>query len=83
MKIAKDLRGKLQASPEAEVNLIIRVKDDPAAQADRLSQAGLKVRHIFRLTRALAITGRAKDCLALAAEPWVEAIEEDRKVKAL
>lgn len=83
MKIQENLREKLRASPETEVNLIIKVKDDPAAIASYLTKAGLEVRHILRLTQAIAITGQAKACLALADEPWVESIEEDRKVKAL
>lgn len=83
MKIHETLREKLRASPETKVNLIVKVKNDPNALASLLKKAGLEVRHIFRLTQAIAITGQAKSCLALADEPWVESIEEDRQVKAL
>jgi len=77
----KELEEKLKT--EAEVHLIVRTKDDPKRYVGRLEEMGVKVRRTFALIRALAITGKGMDCLALAEEPWVESIEEDKEVRAL
>ena len=78
-----DLMGKLKADPEAEVNLIVRLKGEMGDGLRRLSTMGLRVRHRFRLTKTVAVTGRAADCLALSDEPWVESIEEDKPVTTM
>ncbi len=74
---------KLKANPEAEVHLIVRLKRDAGHDLSRLSAMGLRVRHRFRLTRTIAVTGRAADCLDLIDEPWVESVEEDKPVTTM
>lgn len=83
MRVEAQLLEKLKADPEAEFNLIIGVKEDPAESASRLSAMGVEVRRIFSLTKTVAIRGKAAACLALANEPWVKSIEEDKKVHTM
>ncbi len=83
MDAETDLIEKLKANPEAEVHLVVRLKRGTGDNLRRLSNMGLRVRHRFRLTRTVAVTGRAADCLALQDEPWVESIEEDKPVTTM
>jgi hypothetical protein len=83
MGVETDLIEKLKADPDAEVHLIVRLKVDTGDSLRRLSTMGLRVRHRFRLTRTVAVTGRAADGLALSTEPWVESIEEDKPVTTM
>lgn len=79
-KIESVFRSKLQEQPQQTVRLIVRVKGDLTPATARLAESGATVLRSFRLINAVAISCSAQTALALAEEPWVEAIEEDRQV---
>lgn len=81
--VNRELEKKLQANPQASVDLIVRTTDKPADHVEQVRAMGLNVRRQFTLLRAMAITGAAADCLRLADEPWVESIEEDQIVHTM
>lgn len=82
-EIDAKLSSRLKSDPDAVVQLIVRATDDPAAVADRARALGIKVRRQYRLTRSLAIAGKASLCLRLLDEPGVTSIEEDREVHTM
>jgi len=79
-KIEPSLRAKLQTLLPGEVRLIIRVDGDVPRAATRLMEQGVTVLRSFHLIPALAIRCSAEQALALLEEPWVQAVEEDRRV---
>lgn len=79
-KIAAELKSRLQANPDAKVNLIVRVADSPESHINDVTVRGLTVRHTYNLIAAMAVQGKASDCLTLANQAWVIAIEEDKPV---
>jgi hypothetical protein len=81
--ISQDLKNKLLQNPKATVRLIVRLKDDPSSRVAAVQSHGLTVRHTYSLISAIAIEGSASASLALAGEPWVVSIEEDRAVHTL
>lgn len=82
-KLGSDLRARLQADPDATVGLIVRVSGDLEHRAEELARRGLAVQRRLRLIAALAVRATGRQALALAGEPWVLKIEEDRQVRAL
>lgn len=82
-KLSSELRTRLQAQPEAEVALIVRVSGDLDRRAEALARRGLTVSRRLRLIAALALRTTGAQALALAAEPWVLRVEVDREVRAL
>ena len=82
-RMSRELKRKLQADPQASVDLIVRTAGDPAEHVERVRAMGLDVRRQFTLLNAIAITGTAADCLRLAKEPWVESVEEDQIVHTM
>lgn len=81
--IASDLKAKLQRNPTQSVNLIVRLTDAPDAHLTDVQSRGLTIRHTYTLISAIAIQGLASACLALADEPWVLSIEEDKVVHTM
>ncbi len=81
--ISPDLRSKIARDPGAQLNLIVRVKDDPTAHLDDLKRSGFTVKRTFTLTPSVAIQGTASAAQDLALQPWVDAIEEDKPVHTL
>lgn len=81
--ISPDLKSRLQRNPQALVRLIIRLKDDPQSHVPAMQARGLTVRHTYSLTSSVAIEGSASASLALANEPWVVSVEEDKPVHTL
>lgn len=82
-RIASELKTKLKRDPRALVNLIVRLKDAPDARVAELKARGLVVRRTFTLISAIAVQGPAATLLALATEPWVLSIEEDKTVHTM
>lgn len=82
-KISPELKRQLQTSPDARVHLILRLADVPADVASRLERRGLKVRRQFRLIKAVAVSGKGRDCLTLLNEPWISRIEADHEVHTM
>ena len=81
--ISPDLKSKLQKSPAATVRLIVRLADDPSSRVAAVQAHGLIVRHTYSLISAVAVEGAASASLALAEEPWVVSIEEDKAVHTM
>ena len=81
--IAPELKSKLERDPNAVVNLIVRLHDDPAAHLADVQARGLQVRHTYTLISAVAVQGKASACLPLAALSWVLSIEEDKSVHTM
>lgn len=62
------------------MRLIVRVAGDLAQAQTRLAELNVPVLRSLRLINAVAVSCPAETALALLQEPWVEAIEEDRRV---
>lgn len=82
-KLDPQLRARLLARPDAPAALIVRVSGDLEQRADQVARRGLAVERRLRLIGGLALRATGRQALALAAEPWVLRIEEDREVRAL
>jgi hypothetical protein len=82
-KIPESFQSALKKNPSAVFRLIARVKDDPDAHVESLKARGFIVHRTFALISALAIEGAASSALALADEPWVLSIEEDKLVHTM
>ena len=80
-KIAPSLASRLSAAGQEPLDLLVRTRDAPEDCAPRAEALGFRVRHRFRLTRTLALTGPATAVPHLAAEPWVERIEPDEEMR--
>ena len=78
-----ELAAKIERAPNAPVDLIVRLKDDPSAHLNELESLGWTVRRTFSLTPSVAIQGPASASLALAKKTWVLAIEEDKPVHTM
>ena len=78
-----DLKSKWQRDPDATVRLIVRVTDNPSAHVAQVEAHGLVVRYTYSLISALAVQGAAAAALALANEPWIISIEEDKPVRTM
>ncbi len=81
--IPQSLKDKLQQDPNAPVDLIVRLTDDPSNHLHDLQSLGWTVKRTFSLTPSVAIHGSVSACQALAAAPWVVSIEEDRPVHTM
>ncbi len=81
--LSQELKARLQENPGAMVRLIVRLKDDPAARVADVHALGLTVRHTYTLISAIATEGTAAASLVLAAESWVDSIEEDKQVHTM
>lgn len=78
--MSPSLSARLQQDPQAIVKLIVRLREDPSSKEATVQALGLSVRHILALTSSVAVEGPASAALALAREPWVISLEEDRPV---
>ncbi|MBI4787699.1 MAG: hypothetical protein HY782_11700 [Chloroflexi bacterium] len=83
VSLPPELAAKVEHAPNAPVDLIVRVKDDPSAHVHELESLGWIVRRTFSLTPSVAIKGPASASLALANKNWVLAIEEDKPVHTM
>lgn len=81
--IPPDLQTKIQHDPQTQVDLIVRLADDPGKHVRDLQSLGWTVRRTFSLTPSVAVQGPASASLALARQPWVLAIEEDKSVHTM
>jgi hypothetical protein len=81
--IASELRSKLQRDPNALVHLIVRLTDEPNTHVADVQALGITVRRTFTLIPAIAVEGTAAASLALADQPWVLSIEEDKPVHTM
>jgi hypothetical protein len=82
-KIDAALLALAAADPSAAVLAIVRTVGRAGPRRAAAESAGLTVRHVYRLWPGLAVEGPVAALLALAAQPWVQAIEVDREVKVM
>ena len=80
--IERAFLARLRSCPQDNVRLIVRATGDMSQAATRLAELGATMLQAFNLTRSVSISCSAETALALANEPWVLSIEEDRKVFA-
>lgn len=82
-KIDPALAAKLASRSTVTLTVIIRVEqsDDEAAAA--LAALGFEVKHRMQLLPSFAASGHGTAVAALAAQPWVLAIEEDQPVHTM
>ena len=81
--ISSDLKTKLQSNPNAVVNVIARLTDDPSERLTSIQAHGFTVRRTISLISAVALQGPGSAALKLAQEPWVLSIEEDKIVHTM
>jgi hypothetical protein len=79
-KIEPALQARLQQRPGDAVRLIVRVAGDTSQAAARVKDFEVTVHRSFTLIPAFALTCLAETALSLLQEPWVQAIEQDRRV---
>jgi hypothetical protein len=82
-KIEPGLQSKLEAWKDSSFDLIVRVSEPPEHSRSRLESRGIQVRREFKLLPALAVNCLGQEALALAAEPWVLRVEEDKPVTTM
>jgi len=80
-KLDPELLALASAEPSAGVWAIVRTVGRSAPRRAAAQSRGLTVRHVYRLWPGLAVEGPVAALLALADEPWVQAIELDRKME--
>ncbi len=81
--ISPDFKTRLQQNPNSTFNIIARLRGDPSKHVADVEARGLTVKRTLTLIAALAIQGSASMLLALANEPWVLSIEEDKQVHTM
>ncbi len=77
-----ELRKTAATDPGRLVRVIVRLGREPAELEAQLTARGIRVQRVFRLTYAVAAEGTVSAVLALSAEGWVDAVEEDQEVRA-
>ena len=83
MKASADLIDAWRAEPEAEVAVIVHV-DGPADQyKEALSDLGLAVERVFRLTSTISGRGLACQVLDMLETPWIRRVELDRQITTM
>jgi hypothetical protein len=82
-KIEPSLQHKLEAWKDSPFDLIVRVSGPPEDSRPRLESRGIQVRRQFQLLSALAVNCLGGEALALAEEPWVLKVEEDKPVTTM
>lgn len=80
-KISAELEQQLKQMPNRMVDLIVRTAGDASPHLDWLASAGLEVKHHYRLSPGVAVSGSGRDALKLLTQNWVVSIEMDRPVK--
>lgn len=82
-RIDPQLQARLTTRSATPFDLIVRVAQADDATEQALRAMGFEVRQRMELLPSFAVTGRGPSALALAREPWVVAIEEDRPVHTM
>lgn len=82
-KIDPQLKQTLQAQPDAEFLLLLRVDQIDASRQQALAARGVTIRRSLTLTPSFAVTCSGAAGLSLLDLPWIRSVEEDRPVVAL
>jgi hypothetical protein len=79
-KLDSTLERHLRQRPDETVRLIVRVSGDVSEATEHLRKRGVAVLRSFSLVPAVVVSCAAETALDLLQEPWVQAMEPDRKV---
>lgn len=82
-KIDPQLKQTLQAQPDAEFLLLLRVDQIDANHQQVLIARGVTIRRSLTLAPTFAVTCSGGVGLSLLDLPWIRSVEEDRPVYAL
>jgi hypothetical protein len=82
-KIDPQLKQTMQAQPNAEYMLLLRVDQIEASNQQALAARGVTIRRSLTLVPTLAVTCTGAVGLNLLDLPWIRRVEEDRPVYAL
>jgi len=83
VKASPDLIQVWQASPQAQVAVIVHVDGDPGQYVAAIEQRRLAVARTFRLTHTIAASGLACGVLELLDQSWVTKVELDQKITTM
>lgn len=82
-KIDPQLQATLSSRSVGPLDLIIRVDEANDETAAAVESMGFEVRHRVQLLPSFAVSGPRSAVAALADQPWVLSIEEDRPVHTM
>ncbi len=82
-KVDPQLKQSMQAQPNAEFLLLLRVDQIDASRQQALAAHGVSIRRSMTLIPTFAVTCTGSAGLSLLTLPWVHRVEEDRPVYAL
>jgi multidrug efflux pump subunit AcrA (membrane-fusion protein) len=82
-KIDPQLKQTMQAQPNAEYMLLLRVDQIEASNQQALAARGVTIRRSLTLVPTLAVTCTGAVGLNLLDLSWIRRVEEDRPVYAL
>lgn len=83
METDADLIKIWEANPEAEVSVIVHVDGSPEQYRVALTDLGMQVGRVFRLTSTLSARGLASSVLGLLQAPWVQRVELDQTITTM
>lgn len=83
VKIDLQLKQSMQARPDAEFLLLLRVDRIDASRGQALVAHGVTIRRSLTLVPTFAVTCSGGAGLDLLNLPWIHHVEEDRAVYAL
>jgi serine protease AprX len=73
-----------EAASEDRISVIITARFfDKSLLAEILRHPAVRLRHVIKMTNAIALSASAEQLQGIAREPWVEKIEEDQTVYAV
>jgi hypothetical protein len=82
-KIDPQLRQTMQAQPNAEFLLLLRVDQIDANSEQALAAHSVAIRRSLTLVPTFAVTCTGRAGMSLLELPWIRRVEEDRPVYAL
>lgn len=82
-KIDPQLKRSMQAQPDAEFSLLLRVDQIDVSRKQALVAHGVTIRRSLTLVPTFAVTCSGVAGLGLLNLPWIRLVEEDRPVYAL
>jgi hypothetical protein len=82
-KIDPQLKQSMQAQPDAEFLLLLRVDQIDASRQQALVARSVTIRRSLTLAPTFAVTCSGRAGLSLLNLPWIRHVEEDRPVYAL
>jgi hypothetical protein len=83
LKAGADFIEALKADPQAEVAVIVHVEGSPEQYTAELTDLGLQVGRVFRLTKTVSARGSAHSVLGLLQVPWVQKVELDQTITTM